>query len=198
MKDRLLPLILMLLLAGLFTLLMQEFARRAIVTPLLAVFWIGRLVFESIPQIAVWWLFLFIVFLIAGRRLVQYRRARQPAQKPKKAEQGRIETWAKLLRDAEQETYYKWRLAQHLQELILTTLAHEERVSYQEMRDRLREERIAIPPELRAYLRTSMISFSHLLTPKSLFQPDSQSTPLDLKPEQIVQFLEEKIDPNRD
>ncbi len=197
MKNRLLPLVLILLVAGLLALLVQDLARQLIVTPLLLLYWVGRLLFESIPQIIIWWLFLFIALLAAGRSLFQHRRAQPRPPKKKKTNPERIENWVKLLQDADQETYYKWQLAQHMQELILAALAYHERLTPKEIRHRLAEEKLEIPPEIRAYLEASMTSFSHLIGPRSLFRPEARATPLELEMEQIIQFLEDKVDPKR-
>ena len=194
MRNRLLPFGLILLLAGLLTLVLQDFTRRVIATPLLYVFWIGRLLLESIPQIGFWWLFLFIALAVAGRSLLKHKPAPQPTRRAEKAGRGRIETWAKLIIESKQETYYKWQLAQHLQELTLAVLAHDERLTPKQIKQRLLDNQLDMPPEIQAYLQAGMTSFSHLLGPRPRFGSKAQPSPLDLDPEQIIQFLEEKFD----
>jgi hypothetical protein len=194
MRNRFLPLGLILLLAILLTLVSHNYMREAIVSPLLYLFWIGRLIFESIPQIVIWALFLFIALLVAAKSLVKKRSHSEQSQPPQTPEPERIEGWLKLLRRANQDDYYKWQLAQRLQKLTLEALAHNERLEPKQMRQDLAAGRLDIPPEIQAYLGAGMTSFSHFLGAKSRIQLRRQSSPLDLKPEQVIKFLEDKVD----
>ncbi|MFC1975667.1 hypothetical protein ACFLXQ_04655, partial [Chloroflexota bacterium] len=71
MKNRWPSLIVILLLAGLLTLLGRGAIRENIVTPLLYLAWIGQLIFESIPQMALWAVFLMIALIIALKSLAR-------------------------------------------------------------------------------------------------------------------------------
>ena len=194
MRNRFLPLGLILLLAILLTLASHNYMREAIVSPLLYLFWIGRLIFESIPQIVIWALFLFIALLVAAKSLVKKRSHSEQSQPPQTPEPERIEGWLKLLRRANQDDYYKWQLAQRLQKLTLEALAHNERLELKQVRQDLAAGKLDIPPEIQAYLEAGMTSFSHFLGAKSHIRLRRQSSPLDLKPEQVINFLEDKVD----
>jgi hypothetical protein len=194
MKKQLLPLALILLLTGLLTPVLQDYVRQVIVRPFLYFFWVGWLFINSIPQIGIWGLFLFIALLIMGRSLLKQRPTPPRLRRPQKTDQGRIETWAKLIHRANQEPYYKWKLAQHLQEFTLDALAHDERQAPKQIRQRLLNNNLDIPPEIQAYLQAGMTSFSRLLGPRPLFRPRTFSSSLNLNPEQIAHFLEDKFD----
>jgi hypothetical protein len=193
MRNRFLPLGLILLLAIFLTLVSHNYMREAIVTPLLYVVWVGRLIFESIPQIVIWAIFLFIALLVAGKSLMKNRPLSPQRQHPETIEPERIEAWLKLLRRANQDDYYKWQLAQRLQKLTLEALAFNERLELKQVRQLLSAGRLDIPPEIQAYLEVGMTSFSHSLGARSRFRLREQPSPLDLKPEQIIQFLEDRI-----
>ncbi len=195
MKNRLLPLLLILLLAGLLTPVFQDFVGYVFVTPFLYLFWVGRLIFEAIPQIITWGLFLVIALTIALYSLLKHRPPLRRSQRAfKTAHQERIETWLKLIERTDQETYYQWQLAQHLRKLTLAILAHDERLPTRQIQQRLTEGELDIPPEIEAYLQASLTSFSHLsdLIPRSRLR--KTASPLDPDLEQIAQFLEKRLD----
>jgi hypothetical protein len=197
-RKRFLPLGLILVLAILLTLVSYDYMREAIVTPLLYFLWIGRLIFDSIPQVVIWALFLFIVLPVAGKSLVKKGVHSGQSQHPETPEPERIEGWLKLLRRANQDDYYKWQLAQRIQKLALDTLAHHERLELKQVRQDLAAGELDIPSEIQAYLEAGMTSFSHFLGPKSRFRPRKQASSLDLEPERVIQFLEDKVDDHID
>jgi hypothetical protein len=192
MRRRLLLLGLLLLLTILLTPLLQE-SIRPILTPLLYVFWIGLLLLWSIPQAGIWGAFVLIAVLIAVFSLSQKRpRSRRSPVTPAPPLE-RIESWAKLIRQSKQETYYRWQVAQHLRRLTLEALAQNERVTSREIQQRLMAGQLDLPPEIEAYLKASLTSFNRLAvaTPRSRFgQPAS---PLDLEMEEFITFLEHRF-----
>jgi len=191
-RERWLPLAIILLLAALLAPFLRDFIREVIVIPLLYLFWLGLLLAESIPQAGFWGCFVGLALLIAGRSLLRSPRLAPRRRGTKTASPGRIETWVKLLQQARQEPYYRWRLAQRFRELTLDTLAHAEHLSRKQVRQRLAEGQLGLPPEIRAYLQASLRSFSHLPAASPSFRSRPPASPLDLEPERIVQFLEEQ------
>ena len=192
MRRRLLLLGLLLLLTILFTPLLQELMR-PILTPLLYVFWIGLLLFRSIPQEIIWGAFVFIALLIAVVSLSQKQSWSRRLPVPQVSPPERIESWAKLIRQSKQETYYRWQVAQHLRRLTLEALAQNERVTSREIQQRLLAGQLNLPPEIEAYLKASLTSFNRLseAAPRSRFgQPAS---PLDLEVEEFITFLEHRF-----
>jgi len=187
MKKRWFSLSLLLLLAVLLTWWVRD-AVADLLVPLYYLYWISRRLLEAIPQAAIWAVFLFVALLLAIGSLVRRPTAAPPRRRPGPPRQDRIEAWAKLLGQAGQETYYKWQLAQRVQELTLDALAHQERLPVKTLRQRLNRGQLDLPPEIEAYLQASLTSFSHFAGPKR------QSSPLDLDPERVIQFLEEKLD----
>lgn len=194
MTRRYLSPVLLLLLAGLLTLLLQNPVRRFVVMPLLAVYWVARLALAAVPQVVFWWLFLAAGLLAALAVLLKTRPAARPVPAPKEPAPGRIESWLTLLEKANLEPYYRWQLAQHLQTLTLDILAYRERLSPAEIKQRLGQNTLPLPPDVQAYLQASMTSFSHLLGSRSLFRPNASPAPLNLEPERIITFLEERLE----
>lgn len=193
MRKHLLPLIAILTIAGILAFLLQDYARHFI-APTLFLLWIGRLLLESIPQVIIWGVFVAIALIIAGRSLLKRGSIPRPIRRAEAALPGRIGSWVKLIQQADQEAYYKWQLAQPLSELIVAVLAHHERLTPKQIREKLVANNLDLPPELQAYLQASVTSFSHLLAPRSRFRPGAPASPLDHNLEQIAQFLEDKLD----
>ena len=75
MSDRLALTSLILLLLGLLALIITGTVREVIVIPLLLLVWLARLIYESIPQVALWGVFLAIAALVAWKSLAAPRAA---------------------------------------------------------------------------------------------------------------------------
>lgn len=194
MKNQLLPFSLILLVASLLTLIGRDVMNEAIVTPLLYFFWVAVLVLQSIPQEFIWGLFLLVAVIITWRSLFRRRIRLKPPLPAPPPEPERIEGWLKLLRQADRETYYKWQLAQRLRKLTIDVLAHEARLTPRQIRRRLTGNQLDLPPDILAYLQASRTSFGHFSTAKRrFFRHSASATPLDLAPERIAQFLEERF-----
>ena len=192
MRKRLLPLGVILLTAILLAPLFRNFIREVVVIPLLYVFWIGRIIFDTIPQTGFWGCFLLIALLMASASLLKKSKLQSRIYEVKTVQPGRVETWANLIRQATEEDYYRWRLAQPLRELILETLAHEARLTSKQIKRRLTDDQLDIPPEIRAYLQASLLSLSYLSAPRFRFRSRRLTSPLNLDPERVVKFLEDR------
>ena len=70
MRKHLLPLVVILTIAGILTILLQDYAQDFI-APILFLLWIGRLLLESIPQVIIWGVFVAIALIIASRSLIK-------------------------------------------------------------------------------------------------------------------------------
>jgi hypothetical protein len=104
-----------------------------------------------------------------------------------------------LLQRTNKDVYYRWQLAHSLQRLTVEILTHNERTTIKEIRQRLSDGKLDILPEIQAYLLAGIVSIGHFSEPKSRFRlRKKQSTPLDLNPELVIQFLEDQIDHHPD
>ena len=180
--------------ALLLTFVADDFLDEAIIGPTLYFLWVGRLILASIPQSILWGAFLLMAVVVTWQ--TSFKKPRRP-QRPSFApapSPGRIADWIRLVERSEQEVYYKWQLAQRLQRLTLKAIAHNERTSLRIIRRRLLAEKLGLSAEIQAYFLASIASFGNFTTPKfRLFRQAPPPTPLDLEPEKIAQFLEEKF-----
>ncbi|MEM7342960.1 MAG: hypothetical protein AAF485_01845 [Chloroflexota bacterium] len=193
-KKQMLPLALILVIASLLTPFAQTFMRDQIVAPLLYGYWIGRIVFESIPQDIVWGVFAVIILLLTLFSLIRQPKPTKPQTVFITAKQPQIEQWAKLIRQADGEHYYKWQLAQQFQKLTLEAIAQQERRPVKQIRQQLNNQEIDLPSDIQAYLKASSTSFGHFAVKRRFFsRQHNEPSPLDLDPEAMVLFLENRF-----
>jgi hypothetical protein len=195
MRPTWLRLGLAILLAGLLTPFLKDFVGEVVVLPLLYGIWFGRLVIDSIPQAVIWAVFVAAALLVAGRSLLNRRSDWKENRELPTVYPGRIKSWAWLIDRAGQEHYARWRLARELRKLTIASLAQETGWSEEQTNQMLKEDRLNLPPDIQAYLQASMTSFSHFSPTRFLFwtRPAAASG-LELDPERVVQYLEERHD----
>jgi hypothetical protein len=192
MSSRLLFLLtLILVLAVLFTPFFDQFVREVIVIPFLYLLWIGRFLFEAVPQIVLWAAFSMILMLIMLMSFIGKRRPQLQRYKQTVTPQGRIDPWLELIQKAERDAYFKWRLAQGLQRLTLDMLAHQADLPLKQVRQQLKEGQLGLPPEVQAYFQASLKSLGYLSAPRRLFSSKTERSPLDLDPARVIQSLKD-------
>ena len=188
MRKRLLLIGLLLLPVVLMAIVIQGFVRDVIVVPLFYVFWLLRLLFESISQVLLWGLFIIFVVIVAGRSLVK-RVPRLQVRPAEERQRGRVEEWLRLIQQTNQGAFGKWRLANALEQLAVDVLASQERLEPREIRRRLENGTLEVSPEVLAYLRARMPTAST----QHQIRLRAQATAADHDLEQVVQFLEERL-----
>lgn len=178
-------LIALLLLPVALALLLRDFFRESLVVPLLYVLWLGYEYLRSLPQAALWALFLFLGFvwiLRSGLQLSVRRTRRNPEEEEPR---GRVEVWRERVRLARRSRggYGERYFANHLAKLALQVLADRRRVEPRQLRQELLQGHpdLDIPDEaLRAVLM-------------GLFRPPEQLSRGPLDPEPLLRVLEEEL-----
>lgn len=167
---------------------LRDFVREELIGPVLYVYWLVRLFLESIPQIWEW-----VVFVVVATILVVRNFAARPTlpqlRRAETADHGHVEELARLLHQARGDTFARWRLAQRLGGLVGDVLANQERVSQREIWRRLDRGRLNVSAPLRAYLTAQLRS----VRPSGVRGLLPHSSPLDLDPREVVQFLEDRL-----
>jgi len=191
MKRNLLPIGLGLAI-GLLALLLRDFVREEVLIPLLK---LVRFV-EDLPQNMLWFFFLGIMVFLAYKSLNKWRPPGLKARRPKTDHRGQIAVLAGLIEQARQGGYFRGRLAEYLAELTVETLAHQERLTPEITKERLRSGTLDVPPEILAYLRAGLMSDSahYRKRGKMRFRSKAQGSPLDLDPGRVVEFLEHRLE----
>lgn len=198
MRRVVLALAALFLLAAPLFLLLRGFARDVVVVELLRFLWAARLVYDSLPQAAIWAAFLVFVLIMATRSLVG-RRELGPAQRPEEASRpGQVQRLAGLIRKANQGEYFQSSLAQHLAELTAEVMAYQERTTPELWRRRLKAGETDLPPRIGDYLADRK---PRLLVPSGFLSwlwPARPSPTLDPILEDVTRFLEEQLEVKHD
>jgi len=196
-----------LLLAGLtlivviaLAVLFKDTVRRILVEPVMYLAWLLRLGFESLPQVFLWIALALIGLLVAGTSLIGIVQRPPRAASIERNFADPVETLARWIDHAARGYYFKWRLAQHLSALGLEALAQRRHISVEEARRQLEAGQLDVPPDIRAYLLAGLASdwYSVRPGPRPRLRAAARSSPLDLAPEAIVQFLETQLEAERD
>jgi len=183
------------LLTAILALALFDLTQEAVAVPIWYVIWLGQLLFQAIPQSLLWALFLTVALVVAVRSLLKRP---QPEEESaiEPIHSGQVRVLVSWIQHQEESDYFKRRLAQHLGNLTLEALAYQRRLTLRESRQHLRS--LDAPPEIRAYLQAGLtptpsrpISLaSRLLHSLGLRRTTS---PLDLDPEIVVQFVERQL-----
>lgn len=189
-----------LLLAIPLRLLLLDEVRRVLLGPLLPLVRAGQLLSQAIPQALLWALALLLAGAIALRSL-NWRPGPAPRRRAAIGwHAGPVRVWVQWLQEQGQGDYFRKRLAHRLGRLLVQALAPYERLTAQQARRLL--DRLEAPPEVRAYLQAgfepeppaTITRWSILARLKSRFRVNTQRSPLDLDPEEVVRFLETQLE----
>ena len=180
-------------------LLLRDFARDVLLVELLRVVWGVRILFESLPQLPIWILFLLAGLLVAVRSLLG-----RPGPGPlpldtERQHRGQISLLTGRIRRSTGSEYYKWHLARHLRTMVLEVLAYEHQLTPEQVRQRLDSGALDAPPEVLAYLHAGLApiySRSSGLLGRLRYRLASsvQSTAIDPDLLQVVEFLEGQLE----
>jgi membrane protein implicated in regulation of membrane protease activity len=198
-RNRLLLLSLILVLAALITLILGNFARESIAIPIYRFLWVSTLIFNSIPQALFWALFIAVALFLAARSVFKREKPTRKTPAPDMTYLKRVHVLTRWIQYAAHGTYFRQRLAKHLGELTVEILARRERLTREQIRQKLRDGDWDAPPEVRAYIQAglspaSLLSTNLLSRLTGRLRPGGHSSPFNLHPETIVQFLEEQLE----
>jgi hypothetical protein len=197
MNDRLALAGFVLLLAGLLALIVTGAVREVIVIPLLALLWLLRLLYGSIPQAAIWFGFLAVAALLAWRSLATPRVA-LAAPRVAPSVPAPVASWAGMFERAAADRYARWLLAQRLGQFALELLASQEQGEARGVWHYLRDESRDIPPAVRAFLLAGTQMYR---PPPPIWRRwwswgarvETRADPLDLDLDAVVRFLDERL-----
>jgi hypothetical protein len=175
--------------------LLMEVVRRYLLEPMIFAFRIERLIYEALPQ-ALWWgLFIAVLVIIALRSMrlqpVSFtRKPPKPEQRPSRAQ-----AWRRLVAGTSRGTYNRWLLAREIADLTVRVIAHQERISVGQARNRLKSGSIQVPPEIQEYVEMGLDapSFRQYTDFLAYMRSSRGSAPLELDPEIIIAYLEDNV-----
>jgi hypothetical protein len=188
-----------LLVAALLAVVLKDWLRETVAPALLYTLWVGYLVFRSIPQSALWATFLALALLVALGSLRRGKKALPKLEEIQGDHPGRVQALTAWIGKTAQGDYFRWRFARYLEDLSVQVLAHRERLTPEQVRDRLGAAALGVPPEIRAYLLAGRKQMAPMPGPillrlSRLLRPGGQTSPLHLDTERVVQFLEDQLE----
>jgi hypothetical protein len=198
--KRLLPVLAALVsltLAVILAYLLKDAIRHFLIAPLVYTYRFFRIIYEALPQVAWWVVFLLLLVLLAVRSILRYLKfsPRLPGT-GQDDRLSRARSWSHWLQVSRQGDYSRWLLARNIAKLALEILAHQERRSLEQTRQLMQAGKIHLPPEVHAYLRVGLDapSFRHYSEFLNLLRSTRSASPLDLDPEVVIRYLETRIE----
>jgi hypothetical protein len=203
MRQRLLLVGIVLLLALPLVLLLRDFAREVLLVELMRIFWGARILFESLPQLPLWVLVLLAVLVIAASSLRGARLPMGGAVGRPVPPGGRVRTLARWIERASEGEYFRWKLARYLGDLTWQVMAHRERTTPQDLKQRLNAGGLDLPPAVETYLQAARVpSFGpgagSLVRLWQRLRRGRSSFPPDPTLESVIQFLEDQLEVQHD
>jgi len=174
----------------------RDFVRQAIVNPLAQLVWTAGLFLDSLPQALIWIVLLLIVTILAVGSALARPPGRWKRVAPEATRRGQVEALARRIELARRSYYFRWHLAQRLHDLAIEAVAARQRLSHDEARQQLHDGALDVPRAVRDYLRADMAmgATPHRFSVRRLLRRSISTSPLDLAPEQIIQFIEAQME----
>jgi hypothetical protein len=172
---------------------LQDLVRLALVIPLAYIWWGFEVLFEAIPQVVLWGIFVLLIAILLFNSLTTRTMHPRLVRKKVKPRLGNVETLAHSIESSREGIYVKWQVANRLGRLARDFLIRRGDRPNAKVIGPL-EGRDWHPSEpVRAYLETGLNgSFADYPNPRGFFNRP-QSTPLDLEVGEAVDFLEGQI-----
>ena len=199
MRKRLLLAGFVLLVAIPLVFLLRDFARDVLLAEVLRLIWTARILFDSLPEVLVWGVFLLMVLNVAARSLMARKRPVRREQVPVAEPVGQVQLLAMRIRSSARSEYYSWNLARYLGKLVAAVLAYDQGTTPDRTAWQVRSGRFEAPAEVHGYLQRARTTESSeptgiLAKLRQSFSLDPQPRRVDPPLERVVQFLEEKLE----
>jgi len=148
---------LVLLLAGLLTLVAGGFVRERLIRPLFLLFQMIGIYLRAIPQLGIWFFLLLLLVLISAYFL---RDLRGGAARPKEEQReeappppGPIGALAKRIELEAEGEYFRWRVRRELRDFLIDLLAWRQGISQEEALELVRSGAWTDDPQIREFFR---------------------------------------------
>jgi hypothetical protein len=199
MRKRILPIALVLVLTVPLVWLLRGFARDVFLVELIRLLWGARMVFESLPQLPMWALFIVTVLVIAVRSLSKEEAPTREMTERKVQYEGPVQMLTRWIQRAAEGEYFRWSLAQHLGGLTWEVMAHRGRTTPEELKEQLRAGRLDVPPVVQAYIESprrpgSATSAGFMARVRERLQSGKPAPAPDPALEAVIDFLERQLE----
>lgn len=167
---------------------LRDVIYQLIIVPLAYVFWLAGVYYSAVPQLLIWGVL--ILFLSVGVTWTLIPEVATPPRRPiqRFPIEGQVESLAICIIRGRNSNYFKWQVANRLARLV-------RRLSEGLMRPEDLDARVQpVQQYLAAGLNQSYVDFP---APPSRFQRRTP-TPLDLDPNEVVDYMESQMELSRD
>jgi hypothetical protein len=150
-----LPLVVVLLLAGLLSFFVQDFFRQVIFLPIVEIFLNIYRFYRQMPQNLVWGVFLLFALALAVSYLLLsavetiWQQLRHP-EESKPPARDRVSQLAELADEARRTEYARWQLAREIEGVLLGLLAWDMGETAVSLQRRIQKGQLSLPPNLQA------------------------------------------------
>jgi hypothetical protein len=188
-----------LLLAGMFlsvlvlAFLLRDVVERAIIVPLIYLWWLLGLYYSIFPQFFLWLLLVAVAGYSAVTALTPRFSNRGGFSPEPKPAQGQIENLVEWLKKSQRGgSYYKWLVANRLGKTAREILAQRHGQPISKKFGRLEGRNWNPPQKIDDYLESGLNgSFADF--PRPRFWQKPKPTPLDADPRQVIEYLEDEM-----
>jgi hypothetical protein len=163
-----------------------------VILPLAYVWWWLTLYYRLLPQAVIWILLIFIILFTTMRGLLLEIPWGWSRPLKKKKSQGPIESLAVLIQKSSEGNYYKWTIAQRLGRAARELLDQREGSQGRKKIMRFTDRNLDAPQEVSAYLEAGL-NGTFADYPKRSWSR-SPRTPLDVDPQQVIEYLESELE----
>jgi len=187
--------ILVFVLALFLAYLLKDFFGKYILEPMILLYRISLLIIKALPQ-AIWWgIFVFVLGLLT---LQIFRPKVNPVIRKRQVEDERISRarfWTRMTGLETHGDYSKWLLSRQAAKLVVEIIAHQERLTLGQACNYIQEKKITLPADIRDYVEIGLNipTFNQYSEMYSTQGPNMSPLPLDLDPEILVEYLENRI-----
>jgi hypothetical protein len=197
--TRLLPVVLILLLAGLSALLFGEYLHQTVLVPLAYLIFLAGEFLNSLPQV-LWWVLLLVLMLVLIARSYSVWAAaseEQPQARPIRP-LSRAEEWTQLASQARRGGYLERQYRRRVGGLALDILAQQRRMERKSLEGLLRSGELNLPPHLRRSLIEALEGTPQAEKPQPRLpgwgRPSQTDRPAQADPLlELLSFLEKEI-----
>ena len=174
---------------------LQDAIRSIIIEPLLYLGWGIKVLYISVPQFWIWVGLLGIVFFILLTPFLEDLPKLRRRGKDEPPLPGPIESMAETLKSSNEGIYFKWVAANRLGKIVRNWVAYRDRLDKRWQADDLERIGWDAPAEVHKYLDVGLNgSFADYPRPRIPFIQKRAKTPLDIDPNEVLDFLEKEME----
>lgn len=178
---------------------LRDVVSKLIILPLFYLWWVIRLYYSMFPQFVVWAALVAFALYFAVKSLIPEMRPRRIVHLARKPAEGQIKSLVEwLARIQRGGNYYKWLVANRLGKTAREILSQRGEYDLSKKFEPLRGRGWNPPREIQNYLDAGLgSSFADFPQPR-WFWSKPKPTPLDVDPEQVVEYLEGEMEIRHD